>query len=198
LPNSNINQGSIIPSVENIGKFLAIFVSIVGVYAWLGGQSYNLGFWREVGWEGSIIKPSLQETAFNGFIGPFYSWWGAVAFLVALGSFGLLVEWWTSRTARRTNESGSSANEGLVRRRRMDPDALKFFGGSIFGAIFFAAVVVVPLSVWVVSGMKAGRDAAISAICAARAAPYFPSNLTLADGKILNGRFIERSKNSAF
>lgn len=92
-----------LPSAENIGKSLAIVISIVGIYAWAGGQAFDIGYWQVFGWDGSIVKPSAQEVAFKGLIGPFFNWFWAALTLLLMGLVGLATEFISGRRPRSTN-----------------------------------------------------------------------------------------------
>ncbi len=180
-------------TVENLGKSLAIAVSIISIYAWVAGKSYAAGYWGLIGWDSSIVEPSVQATAYLGFVGPAGAWWWFVSFMFAVGVLGLVTELVISRHPDQlASRPPSALGLWLKSRPKIDPMAITFFGGSLLVGLFFSAVVLLPITVWVGLTHSSGRNAARFDVCAARALQVFPSELKI-NGEIKHGRFLERS-----
>jgi hypothetical protein len=182
-------------SVDAAVKGLPILITLIGIYAWIGGQAYLLGYWNAFGWDGPIVKLSLPETAFFGFSRTLSNWLGAVAFLLALGVYGLLMELWTSRGVVEQLPRRPSRVESWIRQGKpIDATAKAVFGGSVLAGLFLGAMVLGPLTVWVNSAIAEGKRDAREVVCHTRKTAVFPSSLILSDKSVLIGRFLERSE----
>lgn len=181
-------------SIDAAVKGLPILITLIGIYAWIGGQAYLAGYWNAFGWDGPIVKLSLPETAFFGFSRTLSNWVGAVAFLLALGVYGLLMELWTSRGVIEQLPRRPSRLESWIRQGKpIDATTKAVFAGSVLAGLFLGAMVLGPLTAWVNSAIAEGKSDAREIVCHTRRTAVLPSTLILSDKSTLTGRFLERS-----
>lgn len=173
-------------------KLIGLLISLIGIGAWIAGESYNAGRWSAAKDIGPIMQPTLQQTAFIGFIGPVMNWMIAAMVIVILGMLVGLASIQT-RTTRKPPKIAVAVGSFFQARFTVDGAVAEF--GQIMMSLGFCFVVfvIVPLVLWVYFAYLEGAKSFQRNACEARYSKTFPSTVRLADGTKVTGRIIDQS-----
>jgi hypothetical protein len=175
-------------------KYLAFFITILGILAWIAGQAFNYGYWNVAGWDGGpIIAPTLQSVAFLGFIAPFYNWiWGSI-FLAVLGAYGFILALRSKRRKQDPHRFVLWARRWIEKNIEIDEEVGKLSGIVILIAIFLFGMLILPLAFWIIGAQHQGEELLKKQICQVRVAKTLPTSIKLADGTMVMGKILSRS-----
>jgi len=68
---------------QDLFKWIALVITLIGIFAWVAGSAYDQGYWDATAWGGALSRKTVQDIAFDGFAGPMLNW--IVAFLLVAG-----------------------------------------------------------------------------------------------------------------
>jgi len=174
--------------------------TVFSVAAWWAGEAYASGYWGAVGLPPGTAQYSLQELTFLGFVGSYQNCLWLLFFYPLTGLYILFLEFLSTfkkKPARPPGKLRSWLQKRAARFERhgqIDPHIKRICGVVLLASVGLGAFVVAPLGVWILAAQADGHNLMVKQICQVRAAPIMPTNVLLADGKKLSGKFLARNE----
>lgn len=177
-------------------KWLMFIVTVLGIFAWISGAAYLMGYWGVIGLDGPIIASTLQQTALIGFIGAITTWLYAPTAVLGIGIILLLMG---IRFKRQPKVKTLDADS---RRYRIRAWLIRHFGYDremgLFGicavalSYLFIFLVVVPLIGWSIAAHYEGKESFLNETCKVRADTAVKADVFTINDK-MSGKIIDRS-----
>lgn len=179
-------------------KWLMFILSLLGIFAWISGAAYLMGYWGVIGLDGPIVAATLQQTALIGFVGAITTWLYAPTALLGVGIIIVLLG---IQFRQQPKDKKSDTNSWRFRIRKWL--ALRFDYNSEIGLFGVCAVVIgylfiflveVPLIGWSIAAHDEGKKSFFKQTCKIRSGTTVKAEVFQINGKTMSGRIIDRSE----
>ncbi|WP_194712113.1 hypothetical protein [Noviherbaspirillum soli] len=173
-------------------KWITLAVTLIGISAWMAGESFHRGFWHLAGWDGPIEPISVQQTAYDGFVRTVDSWFYVSIWFVIVGVYVFFL----SAGPKKNYPAPAWLVKIVVWLKEhihLEESTARFSGNLILSGLIFGVLIVLPLIFWVNSASNAGRDLFIKQTCEMRNGRAGRTEVQLFDGTKLQGTFLERT-----
>lgn len=173
-------------------KWITLAVTLIGISAWMAGESFHRGFWSLAGWDGPIEPISVQQTAYDGFVRIVDSWFYLSIWFVIVGIYVFFLS-----AGPKKNYSAprwlKKLTHWLKENIHLEESTARFSGNLILSGLIFGVLIVLPLIFWVNAASNAGQALFLKQTCEMRNGKPGRSEVQLFDGTKLQGNFLERT-----
>jgi len=173
-------------------KLIGLLITLIGIGAWIAGESYNSGFWFAAKGIGPVMPPTLQQTAFVGFIGPIGNW---IVAAVAISILGMIIGIMSIRSKSTSKPPRLLLVIANFFKARFTMDSTSAGLSQILTAVgvCFVYFMILPLAAWIYFANAEGQNTFKKFVCEARVASSFPTEISLGDGAQIRGKIIDQS-----
>lgn len=182
------------PRQLDVLKWFAFGISILGIQAWIAGAAFESGYWANYGLDGPFISKSLQQTALQGFIGPFEVWLYAALFAVVVGALLMIMAINKKKTDKPAPGWVIALREKLKSKFEYDKKLGLVGFRIILGGYVFLFFIVLPLILWSLLAYYEGKNLFKVEVCKIRSGTSINTQINLKNEKIIAGRIIDRSE----
>lgn len=173
-------------------KWITLAITLIGISAWMAGESFHRGYWRLAGWNGPITPLSIQQTAYDGFVRSVDSWFYVCVGIIVSGVYAFFLAAGPKKTYPAPVWLVKIVN-WLKEYIYLEESTARFSGNLILSGFLFAVLVVLPLIIWVSVASNAGQELFLKQTCEMRNGKTGFSVIELFDGAKLQGTFLERT-----
>lgn len=180
---------------DSILKYIASAIAILGIFAWISGHAFRIGYWGEAGFPDPPTSLSLQETAFFGFAAAIENWQWGVGTLIMTGLIFMLTSILIGYIQSKTNSYKTEDNKRLYIR----PDREFITIGALLtatGSLLFSLVIINAL--WINGALRQGHKTFQKEICHVKSNQARLTKVELDDGKQLTGAILARTEKFLF
>lgn len=190
-------EKSTVPRKFEVLQWLMFIVTILGIFAWISGAAYLMGYWGFIGLEGPIIASTLQQTALIGFIGAITTWLYAPTVVLGIGLILLLMGIRFKRQPKvkelDVNSWRSHIRAWVIGRFGYDREMGLFGICAVALSYLFIFLVVVPLIGWSIAAHHEGNESFLKETCKIRTETAIKAVVFTMNGKVMSGKIIDRS-----
>lgn len=173
-------------------KWLAFFVTLLGIQAWIAGEAYYEGYWGLLGLDGPFSSTSLQRTAFVGFLGVFTNWQIVSAVIAATGCYVVFLAIGREKAPNYEPPLWIVKIKAWLKRFTFDKST-GMFGSVLLLIAILVFLTVFLLGIWIVSAHSAGANRIKTQICEMREGKALITTAKLTDGTMVSGLLLDRS-----